>query len=218
MQPETWYTYSEHNKMLAEQAMAESQRLREAIFHTIEQTSNDLRVQQDATNFDFRKRHYEMKRAKEELEYQMKTVRGEMVGWLVNTVQQNGEFWCLAIGFPVLGMLNKIANRFLQTKQEIADQEENIKMMETAVKAKENPLKLAETRLENRTNRPHVELCRDEPQEGLTMEVQALKDTIYQLKVKLDHSRETLTELEAHLHKLEEDHKNKQLALSLDTR
>ena len=59
---------------MAEQAMAESQRLREAIFHTIEQTSNDLRVQQDATNFDFRKRHYEMKRAKEELEYQMKAV------------------------------------------------------------------------------------------------------------------------------------------------
>ena len=75
VQPETWYTYSENNKMLAEQAMAESQRLREAIFHTIEQTSNDLRVQQDATNFDFRKRHYEMKRAKEELEYQMKAVR-----------------------------------------------------------------------------------------------------------------------------------------------
>ena len=74
VQPETWYTYSENNKMLAEQAMAESQRLREAIFHSIEQTSNDLRVQQDATNFDFRKRHYEMKRAKEELEYQMKAV------------------------------------------------------------------------------------------------------------------------------------------------
>ena len=60
--------------MVAEQVMAESQRLREAIFHSIEQTSNDLRVQQDATNFDFRKRHYEMKRAKEELEYQMKAV------------------------------------------------------------------------------------------------------------------------------------------------
>ncbi len=30
--------------------------------------------------------------------------------------------------------------------------------------------------------------------------------------------RETLTELEAHLHKLEEDHKNKQLASSLDLR
>jgi len=177
VQPETWYTYSENNKMLAEQAMAESQRLREAIFHSIEQTSNELRVQQDATNFDFRKRHYEMKRAKEELEYQMKA-----------------------------------------TRNEISDQERNIADMEAAVKAKENPLKLAETRLENRTNRPHMELCRDEPQDGLTMEVQALRDTIYQLMAKLDHSRETLTELEAHLHKLEEDHKNKQLALALDTR
>ena len=49
-----------------------------------------------------------------------------------------------------------------QTKQEIADQEENIRAMEVAVHAKENPLKLAETRLENRTNRPHVELCRDD--------------------------------------------------------
>ena len=61
--------------------------------------------------------------------------------------------------------------------------------MEAAVKAKENPLKLAETRLENRTNRPHMELCRDEPQDGLTMEVQALRDTIYQLMAKLDPSR-----------------------------
>ena len=110
--PETWYTFSENNKMMAEQAMAESQRLREAIFHSIEQTSNDLRVQQDATNFDFRKRHYEMKRAKEELEYQMKT-----------------------------------------TRQEIEEQEGNIRAMENAIHLKENPLKLAETRLENRTNR-----------------------------------------------------------------
>merc|ERR1719461_942711 len=135
--------------------MAESQRLREAIFHSIEQTSNDLRVQQDATNFDFRKRHYEMKRAKEELEYQMKA-----------------------------------------TRSEISDQEQNIADMEAAVKAKENPLKLAETRLENRTSRPHMELCRDDPQEGLTLEVQTLRDTIYQLTSKLDHARETLTELE----------------------
>ncbi len=39
------------------------------------------RVQQDATNFDFRKRHYEMKRAKEELEYQMKTVSLNIFGF-----------------------------------------------------------------------------------------------------------------------------------------
>ena len=38
----------------------------------------------------------------------------------------------------------------LQTRQEIADQEDNVREMEMAIRAKENPLKLAETRLENR--------------------------------------------------------------------
>ena len=51
-----------------------AKRLRENIFHSIEQTTNDLKVQIDATNFEFRKRMYEMKRAKEELEYQIRKV------------------------------------------------------------------------------------------------------------------------------------------------
>ena len=54
--------------------MDDPQRLRENIFHSIEQTTNDLKVQTDATNFEFRKRMYEMKRAKEELEYQIRKV------------------------------------------------------------------------------------------------------------------------------------------------
>ena len=74
IQPEAWHDHSAQNKAEAEMEMAKSQRLRENIFHTIEQTTNDLKVQIDATNFEFRKRIYEMKRAKEELEYQMRKV------------------------------------------------------------------------------------------------------------------------------------------------
>jgi hypothetical protein len=44
-------------------------------------------------------------------------------------------------------------------------------------------------RLENRTNRPHVELCRDEPMDGLIQEVETLRETIHKLTLKLDHSR-----------------------------
>lgn len=62
------------NKALAERNMVKSQKLREYIFRQIEQTTNDLKVQTDSTNFDFRKRMYEMRRAKDEIEYQMKTV------------------------------------------------------------------------------------------------------------------------------------------------
>ena len=74
IQPEAWHDHSAQNKAEAEMEMAKSQRLRENIFHCIEQTTNDLKVRIDATNFEFRKRIYEMKRAKEELEYQMKKV------------------------------------------------------------------------------------------------------------------------------------------------
>ena len=74
MQPDAWNDYSAQNKSDAEMEMAKSQHLREAIFNLIEQTNNDLAVQIDQTNFDFRKRIYEMKRAKEELEYQMRKV------------------------------------------------------------------------------------------------------------------------------------------------
>ena len=74
VQPDAWNDYSAQNKSDAEMQMAKSQHLREDIFHLIEQTNNDLAVQIDQTNFDFRKRIYEMKRAKEELEYQMKKV------------------------------------------------------------------------------------------------------------------------------------------------
>ena len=74
IQPEAWHDFSAQNKAVAEMEMAKSQRLRENIFHNIEQTTNDLKVQTDATNFEFRKRIFEMARAKEELEYQMKKV------------------------------------------------------------------------------------------------------------------------------------------------
>ena len=74
VQPDAWQDHSVQNKAEAEREIAKAQHLREAIYHLIEQTNNDLKVQNDATNFDFRKRMYEMKRAKEELEYQIKKV------------------------------------------------------------------------------------------------------------------------------------------------
>ena len=128
--------------------MAKSQRLRENIFHSIEQTTNDLKVQIDATNFEYRKRMYEMKRAKEELEYQIR-----------------------------------------KTEEEMNEQENVIHELERALNAKINPLKLAETRLENRKMRPHMDLCADVPMEGLHMEVQAIQESMQLLSDKLDHAR-----------------------------
>lgn len=52
----------------------------------------------------------------------------------------------------------------LQTLREITDQEHNIAMLKQAIKDKEAPLKVAQTRLYQRSHRPNVELCRDAAQ------------------------------------------------------
>ena len=48
-----------------------------------------------------------------------------------------------------------------QVCTEIAQQERNIDNLKAAIRAKEDPLKVAQTRLNSRTYRPNVELCRD---------------------------------------------------------
>lgn len=46
-------------------------------------------------------------------------------------------------------------------------------------------MKVAHTRLENRTQRPNVELCRDKPQYGLVEEITEITSSQKQLAEKL---------------------------------
>ena len=77
----------------------------------------------------------------------------------------------------------------LQTEEEIADLEEEIRRLNDAIAAKTNPLKLAQTRLENRTYRPNVELCRDNVQYGLVDEVKQLEASKASLEEKLKQAQ-----------------------------
>lgn len=52
----------------------------------------------------------------------------------------------------------------VQTLREITDQEHNVAALKQAIKDKEVPLKVAQTRLYQRSHRPNVELCRDTAQ------------------------------------------------------
>ena len=72
--PETWDQYSNYNKLRAEAEIQASQRLREAIFATIQKTANDLEAQRQATEFSYRKRIHETEQTKNELQWQQKNV------------------------------------------------------------------------------------------------------------------------------------------------
>ncbi|NXP55782.1 TEKT4 protein, partial [Heliornis fulica] len=80
--------------------------------------------------------------------------------------------------------------------KEIGDQEANIAALKQAIREKEAPLKVAQTRLYDRSYRPNVELCRDEAQFRLISEAEELTASIESLKKKLLESEESLRNLE----------------------
>ncbi|XP_040086239.1 tektin-5 [Oryx dammah] len=87
---------------------------------------------------------------------------------------------------------NKLQMQLAKTLQEIFQTENTIMLLERSIMAKECPLKVAQTRLECRTRRPNVELCRDSPQFKLVNEVFTIDDTLQTLKLRLRETRNTL--------------------------
>lgn len=70
------------------------------------------------------------------------------------------------------------SNPFCQVMEEIASQEKNIEFLENAILQQEGPAKVAHTRLETRTHRPNVELCRDVAQYRLIKEVEEINHNV----------------------------------------
>ena len=61
--------------------------------------------------------------------------------------------------------------------------------MTISLSEKVPPMKVAHTRLENRTYRPNVELCRDNPQYGLVEEIAEINTSTKQLDEKLNYAK-----------------------------
>ncbi|KAF6771967.1 hypothetical protein AHF37_09165 [Paragonimus kellicotti] len=66
---------------------------------------------------------------------------------------------------------------WLQIEDEIAELENDLEQLEMAIRGMIPAGKLAQTRLERRTYRPGMELCRDSAQYGLTDEVNQIDVT-----------------------------------------
>ncbi|KAM4657075.1 LOW QUALITY PROTEIN: tektin-2 [Amazona ochrocephala] len=104
------------------------------------------------------------------------------------------------------------------TLEEIADMEEEIRRLEEELRRRMQDLKVVHTRLETRTYRPHVDLCRDQVQYGLTDEVHQLEGTIRALKQKLAESQDSLDALYRQLHRIRTDLGYKANSLVLDNK
>ncbi|XP_037664612.1 tektin-1 isoform X4 [Choloepus didactylus] len=84
---------------------------------------------------------------------------------------------------------DKLADHLAKVMEEIASQEKNITTLQKAILDQEGPAKVAHTRLETRTHRPNVELCRDVAQYRLIKEVQEITHNVSR-KQTVDVSRQ----------------------------
>ncbi|NWI97471.1 TEKT2 protein, partial [Pitta sordida] len=116
------------------------------------------------------------------------------------------------------GALSELRWQEQNTLEEIAEMEENIRQLEEALQKRTLDLKVAHTRLETRTHRPHVELCRDQAQCGLTGEVRALEAAIRALQQKRTESQNALDALYRQLHRIQTDIGYKTNSLQLDNK
>uniref|UniRef100_A0A4W3JG24 Tektin n=1 Tax=Callorhinchus milii TaxID=7868 RepID=A0A4W3JG24_CALMI len=87
---------------------------------------------------------------------------------------------------------NKLQTHLAKTLQEIFQTEMTIQGIKRAIKDKEAPLKVAQTRLDERTRRPNVELCRDPVQHRLVNEVWTLDTSIQTLQQRLEEAEDML--------------------------
>ncbi|XP_069502860.1 tektin-4-like [Ambystoma mexicanum] len=90
----------------------------------------------------------------------------------------------------------KLENQLSKTLQEITKQEMNIASLKQAIKDKQAPLKVAQTRLYQRTHRPIVVLCKDAVQFRLVNEVAELTESIWCLQQQLEKSEQGLINME----------------------
>ncbi|XP_040087913.1 tektin-4 [Oryx dammah] len=111
---------------------------------------------------------------------------------------------------------HKLEHHLRKTLREITDQEHNIAALKQAIKDKEAPLKVAQTRLYQRSHRPTVELCRDAAQFRLVSEVEELNLSLAALKEKLLEAEQSLRNLEDTRMSLEKDIAVKTNSLFID--
>ncbi|XP_017370224.1 tektin-4 [Cebus imitator] len=100
---------------------------------------------------------------------------------------------------------HKLQHHLHETLREVTDQEHNVAALKQAIKDKEAPLRVAQTRLYLRSHRPNVELCRDSGQFRLVSEVEELNMSLAALREKLLEAEQSLRNLEDSRMSLEKD-------------
>nr|CAB3266894.1 tektin-1-like [Phallusia mammillata] len=111
---------------------------------------------------------------------------------------------------------NKLEQHLDKVQQEISTMEKNIIELQKAIEDKNGPMMVSQSRLDERTQRPNVELCRDPVQYRLIDEVNEIQQSINHLVSTLAQAEAELKGLIRNQLLLEEDIQVKSNSLYID--
>ncbi|OON23033.1 tektin family protein [Opisthorchis viverrini] len=113
---------------------------------------------------------------------------------------------------------DQLRSALKKVMQELYDTEQLEQFLRGSMEDKLKPLKLAETRLAERTRRQNVELCYDDPMKSLQEEIMQIRQAIRQMKDKLDQTQVSLSRLRRNKVSLEQSIAVKENSLQIDQR
>ncbi|KYN33211.1 Tektin-3 [Trachymyrmex septentrionalis] len=110
----------------------------------------------------------------------------------------------------------KLQTHLYKIQGEIFDVEKSVALMQKTIANKSPVLKVAHTRLEARTHRPDIELCKDDAQFRINKEVEDINKIVYGLNMKLQQSEAQHQQLLRTRSNLESNLKSKIDAVFID--
>ncbi|CAO1358227.1 unnamed protein product [Diamesa tonsa] len=113
-------------------------------------------------------------------------------------------------------MRQRLENELRVCLRRLADTEIQIEKLQVAIQNMDFPMKVSQTRLDNRHQRPRVENCRDESQFALIGEVKSIHDSVTVLNDELKKSHEMKRELMMNRGDLEREIMLKRRTLNID--
>ncbi|KAH8329839.1 hypothetical protein KR067_004148 [Drosophila pandora] len=111
---------------------------------------------------------------------------------------------------------NRVQLHLQKVQQELFDMEKHLFLLQKAIQDKSGPLKVAQTRLEARSHREGIELCKDYAQDRLVQEVFDIQGAVDSLHHKLQEAEASHQGLLKTRCSLEVDLRNKVNALFID--
>lgn len=113
-------------------------------------------------------------------------------------------------------LTNKLDTELKITLSRLADVEKQISAIRSAIRVADYPLKVAQTRLQSRTDRPGIENCRDPTQFALMEEVKTIGEYVAALQSQLNQNFDAQTELIKVRCTIEKEIMNQKKTLDID--